>query len=302
MTPLVDREFGILTCATPSDYLKAIGLALSVRVSNPGVPIAVACSERVRPLVEPFFDVVTLEEKGIRGFVHKVYLDKYTPFKNTMFFDSDVLVFKPVAPYLDLWGNFPYRAVGDYRPDGISSFGLDRVSALKRLRKDNFVVIDGAGHALFRMPACIDVFDRAREVTSKHKEYFGDIQYADEDVMDYVMTELDLPPAPSGDFFSRYLSARPGTMKLDATKGLCTFIRMDNGLPMSPCMMHFAANEAPFPYHRQLRMLFRKFGVDESGLWRSACTDFYQTKIHSTLHRIKFNAMKKLGLKKVASS
>jgi len=299
MTPLLDREFGILTCATPSDYLKAIGLALSVRVSNPGVPIAVACSERVRPLVESFFDVVMAEEKGIRGFVHKVYLDKYTPFANTMFFDSDVLVFKPVLPYLGHWGNYPYRAVGDYRSDGISSFGLDRVSALKRLGKDKFVVIDGAGHALFRMPECIEVFDYARYVTDKHTEYFGNIQYADEDVMDYVMTKLDLPPAPSGEFFSRYLSARPGTLKLDATKGLCTFIRVDNGQSLSPCMMHFAANEAPFPYHRQLRKLFQKFGVDQSGLWRSAYTDFYQTQIHSTLHRIKFNAMKKLSLNKM---
>jgi hypothetical protein len=297
MTSLVDREFGILTCATPNDYLKAIGLALSVRVSNPGVPIAVACSERVRPLVEPFFDVVTIEEKGIRGFVHKVYLDKYTPFRDTMFFDSDVLVFKPVAPYLELWGDYPYRAVGDYRQGGISSFGLDRVSALKRLGKDSFVVIDGAGHALFRKPGCIEVFERARFVTSKHKEYFGDIQYADEDVMDYVMTELDLPPAPTGEFFSRYLSARPDTLQLDASRGVCSFIRVDNGEPISPCMMHFAANEAPFPYHRQLRLLFRKFGVDESGLRRSAFNDFYDTRIHSTLHRIKFNTMKRLGLK-----
>ena len=296
-TPLTDRDFGILTCATPGDYLKAIGLALSLRVSNPGVPVAVACSERVRPLVQPYFDHVTIEEPGIRGFVHKVYLDKYTPFRNTMFFDSDVLVFKPVRPYLELWGDYPYRAVGDYRSTGVSSFGLDRPKALQRLGKREFVVIDGAGHALFRKPGCEAVFERARFVTGKHKEYFGDIQYADEDIMDYVMTELDLPPADAGEFFSRYLSARPGTLRLDATRGVCSFIRADNGEPMSPCMMHFAANEAPFPYHRQLRRLFAKFEVDPAGLWRSAFTDFYQTRVHASLHRVKFNAMKRLGLR-----
>ena len=92
--------FGILTLATPNDYLKAIGLALSVRVSNPGVPVAVACSAKVRPFVAPYFDHVIAEQAGLRGFVHKVYLDRYSPFTETMFFDSDVLVFKPVLALL----------------------------------------------------------------------------------------------------------------------------------------------------------------------------------------------------------
>jgi len=79
-------EFGFLTLATKNDYLKAIGLALSIRVSNPGVPIAIACSNKVRPLVEPYFDYVIEEQAGLRGFIHKVYLDIYSPFQNTVFF------------------------------------------------------------------------------------------------------------------------------------------------------------------------------------------------------------------------
>ncbi len=296
MTSPNDREFGILTCAAPNDYLKAIGLALSVRVSNPGVPIAIACSPKLRPLLAPHFDVVVDEATGIRGFEHKVHLDRYTPFKTTMFFDSDVLIFKPVRPFAEAWGNYAFRACGHYRSDGFSSFGMDRAAALRRLGKDQLVVIDGAGHSLFRLPESGPVWDRAREITAHHNEYFGKIQYADEDVLNYVMTEFDLPPAPIGEFFSRYLSAVPGTLKMNAAEGLCTFTRVDNGQPQSPCMMHFAANEAPFPYHRQLRLLYRKFGVDPSGLWRSAWDDYYATKIHAPLHRIKFNTMKRLGL------
>src|SRR6476659_3591148 len=102
------KAFGILTLATPNDYLKAIGLALSVRVSNPGVPIAVACSPRVMPLVKPYFDVVVEEKAGLRGFVHKVYLDQYSPFDETVFFDSDVLVFRSVLPYVAEWRQHAY--------------------------------------------------------------------------------------------------------------------------------------------------------------------------------------------------
>ena len=277
-------SFGILTLATPNDYQKAIGLALSVRVSNPGVPIAVACSARVRPFVEPYFDHVVEEAAGLRGFVHKVYLDRYSPFEETMFFDSDVLVFKSVMPYVEAWRRHPYTATGRYESDGKSAFGMDRAEMLRQLGKPTLVVIDGAGHAFFRKPACTGIFDAAREVTARHKEIMGGIPYADEAVMDYVMTMSDLPPMPKSDFFSRHVSAKPGTIRMDASKGICEFVAQDTGEVIRACMMHFAADEAPFTYHYQLHKLFRKFGVAAPGLWRGAFHDFYKRSIHLQLH------------------
>src|SRR4051812_35474258 len=111
--------FGVLTLATKNDYLKAIGLALSLRVSNPGVPTAVACSAPVGELLKPYFDHVIEEKAGLRGFVHKVYLDHYSPFDETIFLDSDVLVFKPLKPYMDSWGPGPYHACGGYETGGV---------------------------------------------------------------------------------------------------------------------------------------------------------------------------------------
>ena len=128
-------SFGILTLATMNDYLKAIGLALSVRVSNPGVPIAIACSKGVTALVKPYFDFVIDEQPGLRGFVHKIYIDKYSPFDETLFLDSDILVFKPVMPYMKSWGPNPYYACGGYMVDGKSWFGLDRAMILRKIKK-----------------------------------------------------------------------------------------------------------------------------------------------------------------------
>jgi len=62
-------EFGILTLATEKDYLKAIGLALSVRVSNPGVPIAVACSSKVQQLLNPYFDILVDDNPDLHAFM-----------------------------------------------------------------------------------------------------------------------------------------------------------------------------------------------------------------------------------------
>jgi hypothetical protein len=286
-------KFGILTLATPNDYLKAIGLALSVRVSNPGVPIAVACPPRARPLLEPYFDHVIDELPGLRGFVHKVHLDHYSPFEETMFFDSDVLVFKPLQPYVDVWRQHPYTATGRMMSTGKSAFGMDRADMLRQLGKKELVVIDGAGHAFFRKPACAEIFDAARDVTARHKEIMGDIRYADEDVLDYVMTKFGIPPMPKPDFFSRYCSGKPGTMNLDATTATCEFIFQDTGQAMRPCMMHFAANEAPFSYHWQLHKLYRKFGVKPTGLLRSAVHDANERYVRGPLHNLKKRLLSK---------
>ncbi len=277
-------SFGVLTLATSQDYLKAIGLALSVKASNPGVPVAVACPKNARHLLEPYFDHVIEERPGLRGFVHKVHLDHYSPFDETMFFDSDVLVFKPLMPYVEKWRVHPYTATGRYESKGKSAFGMDRPDILRQLGKERLVVIDGAGHAFFRKPDCGPIFEEARSVTARHKEIMGPIPYADEDVLDYVLTKFGIPPMPKPDFFSRYASAKPGTMKMDAVQAQCEFVFRDTGEVMRPCMMHFAANEAAFTYHWQLHRLFRKFGVRESGLFKSAVHDAFERYVYLRLH------------------
>jgi hypothetical protein len=268
-------SFGILTLATPDDHKKAIGLALSLRVSNPGVPIAVACNPEVGRLLAPYFDHVVEESPSIRGFIHKLHLDQYSPFGETFFFDSDVLVFRPLGEVLERWRSQPYTACGNYITDGISPFGLDRQRVLKIINHAKLVHIDGAGHAYFRKPDCTPVFDLARNIAVNYEKYAGNIKFADEDVMDIVMTILNLKPIPHVEFWSRYCTGEPGSMEIDAANARCKLKLVVNKQIQFPYMMHFAANEAPFIYAWQLRRLFKKFGVSTKGLLRTAMTGFY---------------------------
>jgi hypothetical protein len=276
---VTDKNFGFITMATPSDYLKAIGLALSLKVSNPGIPIAVACSKKLHPFLQPYFDYLIEEKAGLRGFVHKVYLDEYSPFEDTVFFDSDILVFKEVKPYVYSWGNAAYYACGEYLKDGLSYFGLNRAEILKKINKSQMVEIGGAGHAFFRKPDCKQIFDMAREITANYKEIAGNIAYADEDVMNIVMTKLDIVPPPHYDFHARYLSAKSWTMKMDASNATCSFIWRNTLKPYHPCMVHFAANEAPFVYTWNLYKLFKKFNVPTKGLLKMCISDAYELYI-----------------------
>lgn len=280
-------EFGVLTLATPKDYVKAIGLALSLRISNPGVPVAVACSARIAPRLAPYFDFIIQERPELKGFVHKVYLDEYSPFDKTFFFDSDVFVFKPLDPFVKRWSAWPYAAYGKYKSIGKSTFGLDRAKVLEKIKKPDLVAIDGAGHAFFKKPECTEIFNLAREVTAKHMEYAGPIPYADEDVLDIVLTMKDIPPMRDAHFFSRYVSAVPGTLRLDVTRGLCELREVADGSHQQPCMMHFAADEAPLAYHWQLFKLFRAHGVPVGPIWPSFWMDAVSNYVKLPLHHLK---------------
>lgn len=268
-------SFGALTLATTEDYKKAIGLALSLRVSNPGLPIAVACCQDLRQTLAPHFDYVVDEDPSLRGFMHKLHLDRYSPFEETFFFDSDVFVFRPLAEVLERWRGQPYTACGNYIWDGKSPFGLDRKAVLKKINHSKLVHIDGAGHAYFRKPDCAVVFDLAREVATDYERYAGQIKFADEDVMDIVMTLLDLKPIPHVEFWARYCTGEPGSVEMDVSSAFCRLRLMETQAVQLPYMMHFAANEAPFVYTRQLRRLFRKYGVSTKGLLTSALADSY---------------------------
>ncbi len=295
-----NNQFGILTLATQGDYLKAIGLALSLRVSNPGVPVAVACVKSIRPILEKYFDYVIDQDPKYKGFEQKVHLDEYSPFRETVFLDSDILVFRPIKPFVDTWGEYPYRACGHTYITGKSAFGLDREMILNKINKKEMVEIGGAGHAFFRKPECSTVFNMAREVTADYANIAGNIPYADEDVINIVMTKLDIPPAVHGEFFGRMLGARFGTLKMDACKGRCSYIYADTGELFQPCIVHFAAKEAPFIYTWQLYKLYRKFDVPTTGLFTLMMKDAYYRHIKLQLHMKKHSLKRLLRLGKFA--
>lgn len=158
---------------------------------------------------------------------------------------------------------------------------------VNRLGVERMVGIDGAGHALFRKPDCRKVFDRAREITANYPEFAGNARYADEDVLNIVMTEQGLTPVHDDPFFSRYMSGVKGSMVMDARKGVCGFIDTKTRQWTEPCMMHFAADEAPIPYTLQLWKLLGHFGVSRQGLLKLGFDDFCNSRVRPVLRDLK---------------
>jgi hypothetical protein len=261
----------------------------------------------MRPLLAPYFDYIVDKDPLLHGYLHKLHLDRYSPFQQTFYFDSDVLIFRRLDEVLPAWSSQPYTACGNYLASGTTAFGLDRQRVLNKIGATNLVHIDGAGHCYFRKPECHAVFDLARDIVANYQQYglisigtvqsaLGDLRFADEDVMDIAMTIMNLKPMPHEEFFSRHCSGKNGSVVMKTEKAECQFISVTTGQLQRPHMMHFAMMEAPFAHALQLRRLFKAFNVSTRGLWRLATSDYLVTHLKWPLKHTSKSILMKLGL------
>ncbi|MCX4188429.1 hypothetical protein [Methylophaga sp. OBS4] len=255
-------DYGVITLATKHDYVKAVGMLLSIKQSTPDVLVTLVSSPEIGDAVGHYFDSFVPENKELKGFEHKLHLDSYSPYEKTFFFDADILVFGNLDDVQAQWAGRPYIANGRYLNSGLSSFGLDRQYVMSKLNKDKLVNIGGAGHAYFERPACEALFELARKIGSNYEDYANKCRFADEDVVAIAMTILDLPPAELENFVARVFHARKGTMAMDVSRSECSFISAKNGALVQPFLVHFATREGGLLYYRNLRKLFNRHGID----------------------------------------
>ena len=204
-TNIINIKSNSLQLDIPKDFKKAVGLALTLKEHNPDLPISVAVSPETEIMIMPYknlFDKIIIQRTDLKGFEQKLYLDEYSPYKNTFFFDSDILVIKDIMPIIERWKGHAYAVRGSLAVDGVSSFGLDREFVLNIIKKDKFVVIDGAGHAYFEKPACKTIFDKAREITRQYQVFQAN-KFADEESVYVIKSngKIVSPAQLSGAFF-----------------------------------------------------------------------------------------------------
>jgi len=268
----MNLECGVITLAIPKDYKKAIALALTLKEHSPDLPISIVCSEALRSDVKSFFDQVIIERSDLKGFEHKLYLDEYSPYKRTFFFDADILIIKDIMPIFKKWSGSAYAVRGTLVVEGVSSFGLNRKYVLDLVKKEQFSVIDGAGHAYFEKPACTMIFDEGRKVLSDYAKYKA-ARFADEDAMGIAMTLLDIAPKQDKDFLGSPWCAINNSFKINTNNATCTYKDLLLG-DVSPYFVHFPSLVYPFTYGREMINIFKRHDIRISGIWRLALKEF----------------------------
>jgi len=264
----MNLECGVITLAIPKDYKKAIALALTLKEHSPNLPISIVCPESLQAKVAPYFDQVIIERADLKGFEHKLYLDEYSPYQKTFFFDADILIIKDINPIIKKWAGSAYAVRGKRATEGVSSFGLNRKYVLDLINKKQFSVIDGAGHAYFERPDCKVIFDKARQVLADYEKYKA-TRFADEDAMGIAMTLLDIEPKKDSDFLGSPCCAINKSFKINTNKASCSYSDLLLG-EVNPYFVHFPSFVYPFTYGREMKRTFKRNNIAVSGIWVQA--------------------------------
>lgn len=271
-------EYGVLTLAIPKDYKKAIALSLTLKEHTPSLPISIVCPASLEEVVKPYFDKVIIERSDLRGFEHKLYLDEYSPYNKTFFFDADILILKDIMPIIKKWEGSSYAVRGSLAQDGSSSFGLNRQYALNLLEKEQFSVIDGAGHAYFEKPSCNEVFEAGREIMADYSRYRA-ARFADEDAMGIAMTMLDITPKSDTQFLGSPCCTINNSFNIDTDKSICFYDDLLLG-KVSPYFVHFPSFVYPFTYSKEILKTYKRHNIEINGIWSQAL------KEHLTLNYV----------------
>jgi len=270
-------DFGVLTLATLKDYRKAIALAVTIKEHSPEIPISVVCSKKIKLKLVDYFDQVIIEKSSLKGFEHKLYLDEYSPYKNTFFFDSDILIIKDIREVASRWKGSGYAVTGKQLSGGISSFGLKRNKVLQMYNKKLFSVIDGAGHAYFEKPQCFQVFEKAREIMADYHIYNAN-HFADEDAIGIALTILGIVPKVNDGVLGSPWHAINNSFNINSDISLCRYLDLEKGV-VEPYFVHFPRYSSPFIYAREMKKSFKRQKIKVNGVYYFALKEIFKINI-----------------------
>lgn len=264
------RGLGFLTIAIGADrYLKqAEALSTSLRRSMPGIPIAIVSdSETLRP----FCDIwIPVDSSMPVATAQKLLLDRYSPFEETLFIDSDCLAVRDFGDELDAMRRYPFTPIVDRLTaiNGTDEYVEDLRAALTKIGGEAFPKFNGGVYYFRRSVEATAVFSAAREYFNEYRQYglkvFDRGGPGDETVIALALAKLGfLELYRDGGRLMRTPTGLKGKLNIDPIAGYCHFERYD-GL-VHPAICHFAGPYLLMPEYR-LAVASLRHGVPQREL------------------------------------
>jgi hypothetical protein len=236
---------GFLTIAMGHEkYLRqARVLSLSLRRNMPGVPLAIVTDSQ--SLAASADIIIPADSEIPVGVLHKVFLDKYTPFSETLFIDSDCVVTRPFLEELEQIRKFDFTpAMEKLTPaNGTDEYITDLPATLKLIGGKKYPKFNGGIYFFKDGELSSSVFRTAREIHGSYRKYgikaFDRSGPGEETVIALALAKLGLLDLYHDEGkLMRTPTGLKGKILIDPLGGGCTFERYDG--VVSPAICHFA--------------------------------------------------------------
>ena len=254
-------ERGVLTLGfgAPRYRRMAVDLARSLRLNSPGTPLAVVTDHPAE--MSRWFDVVVPHDPSHgRGFAQKLALDRYTPFRRTLFVDADCLAVRDVEFMWELFAAVPFGVCGRMAGSG-RWFGADIAEVRAAVGLEGPLPLFNGGLMYWSdAPEAGGVFRTARELVPRYSELgFGrmsgrDSAVTDEPLVSIAMALHGLSVVEDGASTMRTPIGSTGPLRVDVLRRRSGFTK--EGVPVSPAIVHFCGDYAEgFVYRREVAKL-----------------------------------------------
>jgi hypothetical protein len=248
---------GLITLAFGSEkYLDmARALARSSRLHNPSQQIAIVSDRDFEELSKDFDYVIPLRPEIGPSLLQKLHMDQYSPFRETLFVDSDCLIYGDLAPLWSSFSEVDFGVLGSSRDSG-TWFGKDLRALADEFHSRTVPVFNGG---LMYWTAGSPVFEQARLMAPRYEElgfraFRNGLPVADEPLVAVAMMTQGLSPIEDDYRGMVTPLGLQGVLRANVVEGVAAF-RKENRLAR-PVIVHFCH---PFNrgsvYERSLRDL-----------------------------------------------
>jgi len=274
-TPSADDNLsqGIMTIAHGAqkyvDMAKALGLSL--KRTNPDVPRALVTDSKDPELLALYDIHIPHRPEFGNGLRQKLYLDVYTPFRHTLFIDSDCLVIKDVSHIWKLFAGHSVGVVGSAVTEGYW-FG-NIAEMLKTIGAKELPKFNGGIYYIEKGEKSQQVCEVARDVLANYEAYgCKPLKGGPNDEVAYAlaMGKVGVPAVQDAGNTMRTPIGIRGWFGVDSLSGYCRFVK--RGVVVEPAIVHFAGRYAHSAfYFREVEKLTSAEGsqVGEQQLSRS---------------------------------
>jgi hypothetical protein len=254
---------GFLTIAYGrASYLRmATGLARSMKFHNPAVSLALVTDSADSALKKLFDFIIPLDLKLGSGVTQKLHVDRYTPYDETLFVDSDCLAFADPELLWELYKESKGFGVKGwtYAGAGDTHYAVENMERLLTACAIDRLGVFNSGLFYFdRSPEAQRVFTTARKLAGKARELglnaFKDAPCADEPVFALALAITSVPMLPWDGGVAMCTATADDIQGLEAINVFSGQRRLIRYQTLTePIVLHFhmQAQDA-FPYFREL--------------------------------------------------
>lgn len=239
---------------------QARDLGVSLRLHSPQVPLALVTQWPDDSIAKLFDVIVPLSGRSRTDCRPKLDVDLYTPFRHTMYLDSDSLAVHDVEPLLTRFRSFEFVVFGRNVSPGR---WYEDVTTLCKLAGATSIPQFSGGFMYFAStPRTAEIFAPARMLADNYAELgFDRFNHgvADEPLLSIALARHGIPATPTMHDAVVSVLGLTGTLHMSVVDRYARFRK--HGQDMAPAVVHFASDfssrwrPAGATYRRERRRL-----------------------------------------------